>query len=158
YFMPRYNPSPHLAVADTCAGCHVKIATGSETASKQASNHAFQVDSSICTACHATGTTAVDGVALQAANQMQIDSIRALLAKKMLTTLAGAIDNVPAGGAMVVAVRPYDVVSDSYCSASSTYSTSGLNGWIDLVAGTGTASPGVPNIPTSVGLTYTKSG
>ena len=118
YFMPRYSPSPHLAIADTCAGCHVKIATGSEAASKQTSNHAFQVDNTICATCHANGTTFVDGNALQAANQMQIDSIRGLLAQKLLTTIVNAMNNVPATGTMVVAVRPYDIVSDSYSSAT----------------------------------------
>jgi hypothetical protein len=59
---------------------------------------------------------------------------------------------------MVVAVRPNDNVSDSYASASSTYSTSALNGWVDLVAGTGTTQPGVKNIPTSVDMTYAKNG
>jgi hypothetical protein len=156
--MPRYSPSAHLAVADTCAGCHVKIATGSEAASMQASNHSFQVDGTICATCHGTGSTAVDGAALQAANQVQIDSIRGYLASKMLTTVVSAINNVPAAGAMIVAVRPYDLTTDSYGSASSSYAGGALNGWIDLVAGTGTASPGVKNTPTSIGMMYSKSG
>jgi hypothetical protein len=154
YFMPRYTPSAHLAVTDTCAGCHVKIATGSEVASKQTSNHAFKVDNTICATCHAA---AVDGDALQAANALQIDGLRALLAQKTLSTIVNAINNVPAAGAMQVAVRPYDIISDSY-SGGSTYSATALNGWIDLVAGTGTTQPGVKNVPTSVGMTYAKNG
>src|SRR5262249_42533580 len=118
----------------------------------------FGVDNTICATCHGNGPGAVDGVALQAANQMQIDSIRGLLASKMLSTVVAAINNVPASGSMVVAVRPYDIVSDSYSSASSTYSTSPRTGWTDPAAGPATASPGVKNIPTSIGMTYTKTG
>ncbi len=159
YFMPRYTPSAHLAVTDTCAGCHVKIATGSELASKQTSNHAFKVDNTICAACHATGSGKVDGAALQAANQLQIDALRGLIAQKMLTTITAAINYVPATGSMIVAVRPYDIVSDSYSSATSSYAGGALPaGWIDLVAGTGTGAPGTKNLPTSVGMRYSRTG
>jgi hypothetical protein len=180
YFTPRYTPSPHLAVVDTCAGCHVKIATGSEAASKQASNHAFGTDNTICATCHGSGTN-VDGDALQAANQLQIEGLRALLASKMLKTIKDAINNVPATGNMVLAVRPYDAGSDKYWSSTSSYDpTKPLpTGWIDLVAGTSTAACTAnlcvggakngqactvasdcagKNIPTSIGLSYTKSG
>ena len=42
-----------------------------QTALKETSNHSFVVDSTVCANCH---TANVDGVALQAANQMQLDS------------------------------------------------------------------------------------
>jgi hypothetical protein len=156
YFTPRYGPSAHLAIADTCAGCHAKLATGGEAAAHQSSNHAFGVDNTSCANCHSAAT---DGQALQAANQVQIDSLRAQIAQKMLTPIVAAINNVPASGAMVVAVRAYDLVSDSYSSSTSSYAGAALPaGWIDLVAGTGTTSPGVKNIPTSVGFTYSKGG
>jgi hypothetical protein len=158
YFMPRYTPSAHLAIADTCAGCHAKIATAFDAASHQGSNHSFHVDGTICASCHGEGGGAVDGKALQAANQASLDALRGLLASKMLSTIVAAINNVPASGNMVVAVRPYDVASDSYASNMSSYGGGALNGWVDLVAGTGTTTPGLPNIPMSVGYTFARSG
>jgi hypothetical protein len=52
---------------------------------------------------------------------------------------------------MIIGVRPYDIVSDSYSSATSSFAGAALPaGWIDLVA--------TNNTPTSVGMTYSKSG
>ncbi len=64
YFVSEYNPSPHLAIQDTCVGCHVKLPTAAETAAGQSINHGFSTDLSICQNCHGSG--GVDGVALQA--------------------------------------------------------------------------------------------
>ena len=154
YFMPRYSPSPHLAVADSCAGCHVKIATGSEAASMQTSNHSFAVDNTICSTCHGTGTNAVDGEALQAANGQQIEGLRSLLAQKMLATIDAACNFTPATGSMDVLVRPYDSATNSYSSSSSSWSPT-ATGWVSLDAsGVG----GGKNCPTSVGYTYTTTG
>ncbi len=150
YFMPRYSPSAHLAIADTCAGCHVKLPTANQRAAHQTSNHAMATDSTLCANCHGAGSAAVDGEALKAANQLQLTSVQQLFASKLLTTLAHAIQNVPVSGAMVVAVRPYDAVSNSYSSSQSSYSGAGLSGWVDLVA-TG-------NTPTSIGFTRTQTG
>jgi hypothetical protein len=147
FFMPRYNPSAHLAVADTCAGCHVKIATGSEIASMQTSNHSFSVDSTICATCHGTGSTAVDGVALQAANQTQIDALRFYFGSKMTSVVAAAVNygitfnatTPPPATPMTVSFKPYDIVSDSSAGTA-----------VDLVA-TG-------NAPTSMSGMYAKNG
>jgi hypothetical protein len=64
FFMPEYNPSPHLAIQDTCAGCHVKIPTAAEADAGYASNHEFSTDLSICQTCH--GSSNVNGAAIQA--------------------------------------------------------------------------------------------
>jgi hypothetical protein len=64
YFVAQYNPSPHMAVKDTCAGCHFGVPTSSEVASHQTSNHSFKADLTICSTCH--GSSSVDGAALQA--------------------------------------------------------------------------------------------
>lgn len=65
YFVPEYNPSPHLAIQDTCVGCHINIPTAAETAAGQTgADHGFTTDLSICKTCH--GSAAVDGAALQA--------------------------------------------------------------------------------------------
>jgi hypothetical protein len=61
YFVTSaYNVSPHAAIADTCAGCHVKKIPASVTTTND--NHTFMADETICSQCHATG---VDLVALE---------------------------------------------------------------------------------------------
>ena len=109
YFNNRYNPSPHLAVTDTCIGCHSKVTTAAEQAAKQTSNHSFVVDSTICAACHSAN---VDGVALQASYQMELDALRTLLAGKTITTVNAAL----AAGSLVA--RAYDPVTQLYSSTS----------------------------------------
>lgn len=164
YFMPTYTPSAHLAVGDSCAGCHVKIATDAEAAAKQTSNHEFKVDNGICKACHAPG---VDGDALQAANKMQVEGLKALIAQKHLKSLQLAMGYVPATGTMSVKARAYDLVSDSYATSSSTI-TPTTAGLVELAGNTlnsvdfayaknGTTMMMVLNLGTAVGFT-TSSG
>ena len=111
YFGPRTSPSPHLAVADSCAGCHAKVVTASEIALKETSSHSFVVDSTVCSNCH---TANVDGVALQAANKMQLDSLRNLWASKLLTNLNLAIN----AKNVTVTARAYDPVTGYYTSST----------------------------------------
>jgi hypothetical protein len=112
YFGLRLNPSPHMAVADTCAGCHYKSVTASEVAAKQTTSHSFIVDNTICANCH---SATVDGVALQAANRGELDALRNLFASKMLTTINGAL---AAPGATLWA-QAYDPASNTFSSTTS---------------------------------------
>jgi hypothetical protein len=92
YFMPRFTPSPHLAVKDTCVGCHAAIPTASQSGAHQTSNHSFAADLTICAACHGpNGGTLVDGVAMQAQVQAQLDALDALVYQKVQSALAGAV-------------------------------------------------------------------
>jgi hypothetical protein len=116
YFTPRLNPSVHMAVADTCAGCHFKVTTASQAAAKQTSNHSFLVDDTICASCHASN---VDGAGLQAGYRMELDQIRSLWASKLLAPIAAAINAAP--GATVLA-RAYDPSTGLYSSKSSSTS------------------------------------
>ncbi len=113
YFVNRLNPSPHLAVADTCAGCHYKAVTASNQAAKQTSNHSFAVDETLCANCHAAS---VDGKGLQAGYKMNMDLTRALFAARALTPINAAINAAP--GATVI-FRAYDPVTGLYSSSSS---------------------------------------
>jgi hypothetical protein len=73
YFMPAAYPSPHLAVGDTCAGCHYAIPNAAQKDAGQTTNHAFVADLSVCSSCHAA---AFDGAAIQsqtAARMSQLD-------------------------------------------------------------------------------------
>jgi hypothetical protein len=110
FWMPKYSPSAHLAVTDSCAGCHVKIATGEQTASKQTSNHSFKADNTICATCHAS---AVDGVALQAAYQTQLDGLGTLLGKKVLNLIQAQLTANNGFN-----VRAWDPVTDYYSGAA----------------------------------------
>lgn len=112
YYAPRYTPSPHLAVADTCAGCHYKAVTASQAAAAQTSNHSFVVDGSICATCH---SSQVDGVALQAAYQTQLDGLGQAIAAKVLGRIQSAL--LPANGGQYT-VRVWDPVSDDYSSTA----------------------------------------
>jgi hypothetical protein len=112
YFVARYTPSPHLAVENTCAGCHYKAVTASDVAAKQTSNHSFAVDNTICSTCHAPG---VDGNALQAAYQAELDALGKLLDQKVLNLVNAAL--LPANGAGYT-LRVWDPVSDQYSSAA----------------------------------------
>jgi len=88
YFTARNNPSPHMAVTDSCAGCHYNAQTTGMVALKETANHSFIVDNSICSTCHAAD---VNGVALEAANKMSLDNLRNLWASKLLTILNNAL-------------------------------------------------------------------
>jgi hypothetical protein len=89
YFMPRYNPSPHMAVKDTCVGCHSGVPRADQVAAHQTSNHSFSADLTICASCH--GSNLVDGAALQAATQSQMDGLDAVIYQKVQSALAGAV-------------------------------------------------------------------
>jgi len=92
FFVPRYNPSPHLAIQDTCVGCHIKLPTAAETAlGETGDNHSFATDLSICNNCH--GSTAVNGAALQdqVANDLAaLGSMISAKEKADVTALAAA--------------------------------------------------------------------
>ena len=106
-----------MAVADSCAGCHYKVTTASEIALKETSNHSFVVDNTVCSNCHAAN---VDGVALEAANKMQLDTLRNLWASKLLTNLNAAINTA----GVTVTARAYDPVTGYYTELDQVPSTS----------------------------------
>lgn len=91
YFVPVSNPSPHLAVKDTCVGCHYAIPNAAEAALKQTNNHSFIADLSICTTCHGTGSTLVDGAALQGDIQGQMLTLDKLIFSKIADAMTAAI-------------------------------------------------------------------
>jgi hypothetical protein len=110
YFTPQYNPSAHLAVGDTCAGCHFKVATGSQLASGQDRNHSFKVDNTICSSCHSANT---DGEGLAALNETQLMGLESAIAGK----IASLINNeLTANGAYTI--RVWDPTTDLYSSSS----------------------------------------
>src|SRR5581483_4626923 len=63
FFVPIYNPSAHLAVQDTCVGCHMKAFPAGMTGA--GTNHTWKIDNTVCANCHGSTGTPVDGEALQ---------------------------------------------------------------------------------------------
>jgi hypothetical protein len=115
YFGPRMAPSAHMAVQDTCAGCHFKAVTSSVTALAETSNHSFLVDATICQNCH---TANVDGVGLQAANRAQLDSLRSFWASKLQTNLNLAVAYAAGHSPLQVSVRAYNPATGLYSSST----------------------------------------
>ncbi len=110
YFTAQYSPSVHLGVTDTCVGCHYAAPTAAEVAAKQTSSHSFVVDNTICSHCHAA---TVDGVALEAADQAELDALGAAIAGKVGDLINAAL--LPAAGAGY-RVRVWDPTSGDYSS------------------------------------------
>jgi len=110
YYVPEYNPSPHLLLKDTCAACHFGAVTASEVAAKQTSSHSFVVDNTVCTSCHSAN---VNGVALQAAYQVELTALGAAIAGKVLDLIEAAVLPANGGGYLV---RAWDPTSGNYSS------------------------------------------
>jgi hypothetical protein len=112
YFMPRLNPSPHLSVTDTCAGCHVAIPTATEKAGGQTDNHNFATDDTVCASCHSSST---NGEALLAANDAQLGELGTAIG----TAALSIISDEYAGGD-TLSVRAYRQSTDQYSSTAAT--------------------------------------
>ena len=112
YFMPRLNPSPHLSVTDTCAGCHVAIPTATEKAAGQSDNHNFATDDTVCASCHSAST---NGEALLSANDAQLGDLGTAIGTKAL-----AIINALYAAGNTLSVRAYLQATDQYSSAAAT--------------------------------------
>jgi hypothetical protein len=109
FFVPRYSPSPHLAIQDTCAGCHVKIPTASEADAGFTSNHAFKTDLSICKTCH--GSASVDGAAIQSQVATEMAALN--------TAITGGVSaTVLAANAVPLCVQ-VGSISDAKCTGGS---------------------------------------
>jgi hypothetical protein len=143
--MPAAEPSGHLAVVDSCVGCHARVPTSAQAALGQDVNHAFKVDTTLCAACH---SALVDGEGLKAANAAQLTDLLRLVFAKTQAAITAAVNYVPPTGVMMVGVRAYDPATNSYSTSSSTLTPAG--------AGLVVLAPG--NAPTSVGLYRSSSG
>lgn len=111
YFGARTEPSPHMAVGDTCVGCHYSAPNAFDTSLKETASHSFIADTTICTNCHASG---VDGVGLMGANQAQLDSARNLWASKLLTNFNNAVNTA----GVKVTARAWNPATGNYSSSS----------------------------------------
>ena len=87
YFMPASNPSPHLAVAGTCAGCHVATPTAAQKDAGFTTNHAFATDTTICASCHGA---ALDGAAIRRQTKAQLDQLDQAVFGALGTLLSAA--------------------------------------------------------------------
>jgi len=120
FFVPAANPSPHLAVADTCVGCHYAAPTAAQRAAGERQNHSFVADVTICSKCHGSpdaGAGQVDGVALQSEAKAQMAAMDQLLFAKVADALGAAA----AGGYTVTSAE--DTATGKYLCAGATAGT-----------------------------------
>jgi hypothetical protein len=161
FFGPEYTPSPHLAIQDTCAGCHVKLPTAAEADAGYSSNHAFVTDLTICQNCH--GSSAVDGNAIQT----QVKSELATLASTISTAVQTHVMNANAAGGLCVQVTK---ISDPACvsgscasaqvvSAVRPFPTPASNVWIPMsnitkVVSSGTSTSVTISVSPGINIQY----
>ncbi len=133
FFVPP-TPSPHLAVTDTCVGCHYGSPTAAERAAGETQNHSFVADLTICSRCHGNpdaGSATVDGVALQAAVKSQMVALDQVLFSKVAAALAAA---AASGGYTVISAED-TATGDFLCAGAAT----GVPSFTFAVAPTATA-------------------
>ncbi|MFI5298390.1 MAG: carboxypeptidase regulatory-like domain-containing protein [Polyangiales bacterium] len=97
YFVVPRQPSPHLAVAGTCAGCHHDQLTSAERDAgttlnnpldpSRATNHAFATDVSICSSCHAA---VFDGASIQKQTRARFDALDKAIFSALSTVISAA--------------------------------------------------------------------
>ena len=162
YFVERFSPSPHLAVADTCAGCHYAVPTAADVSLKETTNHSFKVDSTICANCHSAN---VDGIGLQAAYSANEDAVRGLFTSKLMSPLNAAIT---AGTVNIRAwqLNPNPALAPVNSSASSSNLTvvipqgnlvTGID-WVQMVDPTAPALQGAISVGLNLHLTTAIAG
>ena len=90
FFMPPGGmPSPHLAVKDTCVGCHHDIPNAAQAALGQSKNHEFVTDSTICSTCHGGSSGLVDGDGLMGGVKSQMAAFDSAIFTAVSTVLSG---------------------------------------------------------------------
>lgn len=77
FFVGSYKPSAHMAVKDTCVGCHMKTFPAGMTGTN--TNHTWNVDSTSCATCHGGSKDPVDGEALQGQFDLAVADLQASL-------------------------------------------------------------------------------
>jgi hypothetical protein len=115
-FFVSPTPSPHLAVTDTCVGCHYGAPTAAQRAAGQTQNHSFVADLTICSKCHG-GPGQVDGVALQSQVRSEMAALDALLFAKIADALSAA------AGAGYTAISAQDTRTGSFLCAGASSGT-----------------------------------
>ena len=103
YFVSRMTPSAHLAVADTCVGCH--------RLPGPVADHRFKPPTTICSTCHGPAMSAANVQTLHAAEAAELG---AALGAKVRSLLVSAI-----GSHGSYAARAYDPATGLYSSAAS---------------------------------------
>jgi hypothetical protein len=87
FFVGGYSPSPHLAVADSCVGCHMKTFPAGLTGTN--TNHTWRIDSTSCGKCHGSATSPVDGEALQTQFDDAVSDLTAAINTSGTATVRG---------------------------------------------------------------------
>ncbi|HEY6909339.1 MAG TPA: hypothetical protein VI356_08220 [Myxococcales bacterium] len=91
FFVSPSNPSAHLAVKDSCVGCHMKTFPAGLTGTN--TNHTWRIDATSCGKCHGSATTPVDGEALQAEFDDAAQELLGAMSARALSELAAALNS-----------------------------------------------------------------
>jgi hypothetical protein len=108
YFVPPLGTgaSNHAAIGDSCAACH--LVPVEPSADPTAGGHTFRIAPDLCARCHGEG---VDGRAIQAIAQAELEAIRAEITSQVVTDLSAIV-----GWGGTSAVRAWDPATGCFSS------------------------------------------
>jgi hypothetical protein len=149
FFVGSYSPSAHLAVKDSCVGCHMKTFPAGLTGTN--TNHTWRIDTTSCGKCHGSATAPVDGEALQT----QFDDAVAELVTALNTSATTAVHGLYYKGAGQTVQIPSDAVATFVFGRSPGFNITTAGGMNDPSKTTGTITT---LSPAALGNFYTDSG
>jgi formate-dependent nitrite reductase cytochrome c552 subunit len=151
FFVGKSSPSPHLAVADSCVGCHMKTFPAGLTGTN--TNHTWRIDSTSCAKCHGSATAPVDGEALQT----QFDDAAGELAAALNTSGTATVRGLYYKGSKQTVQIPSDAAATFVFGRSAGFTITTASGMDDpntLGAKINTlTSGGLANFYTDAGAT-----
>ncbi|HZR08292.1 MAG TPA: carboxypeptidase regulatory-like domain-containing protein [Myxococcales bacterium] len=132
FFVGSYSPSAHLAVKDSCVGCHMKTFPAGLTGTN--TNHTWRIDSNSCAKCHGSATAPVDGEALQT----QFDDAVAELVGALNTSATATVRGLFYKGSGQTVQIPSDAVATFVFGRSVGFNLTTAGGMNDPSKTTGT--------------------
>jgi hypothetical protein len=115
YWVTGFRPSRHMAVAETCVGCHMALHPDSIAATNM--NHTMKADSTICKHCHGEE---VNGEAIEGQYQAAVDATKsAMIATAQKALRAGAFQIKGTPNTAIDAATAATVVVNDFTSGRS---------------------------------------
>lgn len=113
YFVTTGVPSKHMAVSDTCVGCHVQLHPTSVSLSGSNTNHTFKADGTICVNCHASTLSGTPSLS-------QLEGQWTLAQANMFSALPGYLNQALAANS---ATSFFVALSSYYTPVATSYTT-----------------------------------
>jgi cytochrome c554/c'-like protein len=153
FFVSGFNPSAHLAVKDSCVGCHMGNFPAGLTGTN--TNHTWKIDSTSCKSCHGGAKDPVDGEALQAAFDEAKDELESVLN----TTAQGFVPGLFYKGSAQTVQLPNDSKVTFVFGRSPGFVITSVTGFNDPNNASGTINTlGTSSSAAGLGNFYTDSG